>query len=182
MGWTFTHREKGITNLDWFRWQFCPSEPERLIDIATKNGVAYGAYRTQDGEVVALVVLTRWVRDDYYNYGWKDMDESMGPGEYDCPKRIFDLLTPLPPEKADPSVEGNWAAQWRAGVQKNLDERAARPKVKVGTRVRFPEWRYMGGDYGVCEYLGGKGRNLFRTSRGLVRFRGWRNGPYEVVA
>lgn len=176
MGWTFTHREKGISNLDWFRGEFSGSTGE-LLDMATKNGTAYGAYRTNEGDVVALVILTRWVRGDYYNFGYKDLDEGMGPGEDDCPKRIFDLLTPLPPEKADPSVEGNWAAQWRQGVQERLE----RPPVRKGTWVRFPSWRYRGGDYGELEYLGK--RNLFRTKYGrLVRFTGWRNGPYEVVS
>lgn len=174
MGWTFTHREKGISNLDWFRGEFSSAE---LLDVATKGGVAYGALRTPEGDVVALVILTRWVRGDYYNFGYKDMDEGMGPCEDDCPRRIFDLLTPLPPEQADPSVERNWAAQWRKRVQARLD----RPPVRKGTRVRFPAWRWRGGDYGVVEYVGR--HNLFRTERGLhVRFTGWRNGPYEVVS
>ena len=61
MGWTFTNREKGTSNIDWFRREFNPSEPHRIIDMATKNGVAYAAYRTRDDEVRALVILTRWV-------------------------------------------------------------------------------------------------------------------------
>src|SRR5262245_28338027 len=110
MGWVFTHREKGQTNLDWFRENLCGSEPERLIDCATVGGafkgVAYCAYRTKavpEGEperVVALVILTQWVANDYYNFGYKDLDEGMGPSEDSCPKRIFDLLDPLPPDQA----------------------------------------------------------------------------------
>jgi hypothetical protein len=179
MGWTFTHREKGTSNLDWFRQEFCPSEPERLIDVATKNGTAYAAYRSDSDGVIAFVILTRWVRGDYYNFGYKDMDEGQGPSDDDCPARIFALLDPLPPEKADPSVETNWAAQWRQRVEERLN----RPKVTKGMRVRFPSWRYRGGDYGVLTYLGGRGRNLFVTEYGQhVRFTAWRSGPYEVVA
>lgn len=178
MGWLFTHREKGISNLDWFRSEFGRG-PGELLDMATKNGVAYGAYRTNEGDVFALVILTRWVRGEYHNYGWKDLDESMGPGEYDCPKRIFDLLTPLPPEKADPAVDGNWAAQWRAHVQERLN----RPKVTKGMRLRWTFETWRGGPYGICEYIGGRGRNLFRTENGtLVRFTGWRNVPFEVIS
>lgn len=180
MGWTFTHREKGVSNLDWFRREFCPSEPERLIDVATKNGTAYCAFRAND-EVFALVVLTRWVRGDYYNFGYKDMDEGMGPGEDDCPKRIYDLLTPLPPEKADPSVEGNWAAQWRQRVEANL----AKPKVKKGDRVFFDERFLRQGGWGPLIYQGGRrGRNLFYSPlRGkYVRLLGWRSMVYTVEA
>lgn len=173
MGWTFTHREKGTSNLDWFRREFCSSNPEQLIDLATKNGTAYGAYRVQSGEVRALVCLTRWVRGDYYNFGYKDMDESMGPCEDDCPKRIYDLLTPLTDADNESSVE------WR----KRVEERLNRPKVTKGTRLRWTPEFWSGGPYGVCEYLGGRGRNLFRTESGyMVRFTGWRSLPYEVVS
>lgn len=171
MGWTFTHREKGTSNLDWFRDEFTGGGGE-IIDMATKGGTAYGAYRTRTGEVRALVILTRWVPKDYYNFGYKDMDESMGPGDDDCPKRIFDLLTPLTDDDND------WSAEWRARVEKRLN----RPKVTKGTRVRWTLESWRGGPYGVCEYLGGRGRNLFRTERGyVVQFTGWRNVPYEVI-
>lgn len=182
MGWYFQHRERGESNIDWFRREFCPDEPEKLIDVATKNGVAYCAFRAD--RVFALVVLTQWRRGDYHNYGYKDMDEAMGPNEDDCPRRIFDLLDPLPVDRADPVVDGNWAAQWRARVEAKLASQAERPKVKPGARIRFPASLWRGGDYGICTYVGGKKRtNLFRTEHGqLVRFTGWRNKPYEVVA
>jgi len=171
MGWTFTHREKGTTNLDWFRREFTGGGGE-IIDMATKGMTAYGAYRTRSGEVRALVILTRWVPKDYYNFGYKDMDESVGPSDDDCPKRIYDLLTPLT------DSDNEWSAEWR----KRVEERLNRPKVTKGMRVRFPAWRYTGGDYGVLTYLGGKGRNLFLTEWGQrVRFTAWRSGPYEVV-
>ena len=180
MGWTFLHREKGSSNIDWLRSELIYTEPDRVIDVATKNGTMYVAFRERSEErVVALVILTRWVRGDYYNFGYKDMDEGMGPCEDDCPRRIFDLLDPLPPDEADPAVEGNWAAQWRARVQARLD----RPPVRKGTRLRWTYESWANGPYGVCTYMGGRGRNLFRTEYGqLVRFRGWRSVPYEVIA
>ncbi len=172
MGWTFTNREKGTSNLTWFRREFCPTEPERLIDMATKNGTAYGALRVRSGEVRAIVILTRWVPKDYYNFGYKDMDESMGPSDDDCPKRIYDLLTPLTED------DNEWSAEWRQRVE----ERLARPKVKKGMRLRWTPEFWRGGPYGICEYLGGSGRNLFRTEYGnLVIFNGWRSMPYEVI-
>ena len=178
MGWVCLHRDRGQSNLDWIRENLVSSEPERLIDCATKGGVIYAAYRSDD-RVVALVILTKWVPNDHFNFCYKDLDEDMGPYEDDCPKRIFELLDPLPPDRADPNVDGNWAAQWRRRVQAKLD----RPEVKPGTKVRFPGYRWSGGDYGICTYIGGRRQtNLFRSQDGaLVRFRGWRNGPYEVV-
>lgn len=181
MGWTFTNRVRGTSNLDWFRQEFCPSEPERLIDVATKNGTAYCAYRAKDDRVVALVVLTMWVPKarDGFNFGYKDMDENMGPNEDDCPRRIFALLDPLPDDEADPSVETNWAAQWRVRVQANLD----RPTVKKGDRVFFDERFLQRGGWGPLVYQGGRrGRNLFYSPlrHTLVRIPGWRRMSYTV--
>jgi len=188
VGWTFTHREKGISNKEWFQENVVGNSNE-VLDMATVGGafkgIAYSACRVKEtGEVFAVVFLTQWVPNDYYNFGYKDIEESMGPAEDNCPKRIFDLLEPLPEDRADPTVEGNWAAQWRERVAANLAKKAAEPKITKGTKIRFPSWRWNGGDYGVCEYVGGRrGTNLFKTERGfLVRFRNWRSGPYEVVA
>lgn len=57
-------------------------------------------------EVRALVCLVNYnpkARDGYI-FGYKDMDETMGPYECDCPEVILDLLTP---------TQSDNARQWR---------------------------------------------------------------------
>lgn len=41
------------------------------------------------------------------NWGYKEIPEWMGPGDYDCPLSFFDLVPPPPPG-------AEWAIEWRA--------------------------------------------------------------------
>src|SRR3954469_10363647 len=93
MGWLFYHRPKGESDLDHFREKY--TGQYRLIDGATKNNVFYGAaLDTKRGTVEAAVILIRRCRGEF-NFGYKDMVESMGPVEAECPERILDMLSPV---------------------------------------------------------------------------------------
>src|SRR3546814_6819551 len=82
------------------------------------------------GEIFAIVCLVRWNprAKDGYIFGYKDMDETMGPCEADCPARILDLLTPTDKE---------YAREWRARCCANLERRAR--QLADGDRIRLPE-------------------------------------------
>ena len=175
MGWTYTHREKGISNRDWFADEFSSIEILDCATIGGWSGTFYAACRHKhdgpDGPVWAMICMLGWRANDHFNFGYKDLDETMGPSDDDCPERVFKLLTPLEPGKYE------WAEGWRARVAEKL----ARPKVKKGTKVRWLNSWSSSRDYGICTYTG-KG-NAFVTAGGwLVRFQGWRTVAYEVVA
>ena len=78
------------------------------------------------GPVFALVCLVRWNPRDRegYIFGYKDMDETMGPCEAECPQRILDLLGP---------TDNEHATDWRRRCLDNL-QRRARP-VEHGMRI-----------------------------------------------
>lgn len=63
--------------------------------------------------VFAVVFLTSTNAKDYYSFGYKDMDESMGPGSDDCPIGILDLLSPTDNEFANA-----WRDRCRAKAEK----------------------------------------------------------------
>ena len=71
-----------------------------LASSCPGNRVYYAATQVmtngRGGEIFAIVCLVRWNprAKDGYIFGYKDMDESMGPCETDCPASILDLLTP----------------------------------------------------------------------------------------
>lgn len=65
-------------------------------------------------KVFAAVTLTKVDNKDYYNFAYKDMDESMGPCECKCPKAILDLLTP---------TEYEYAREWRKRCYENLKKK-----------------------------------------------------------
>lgn len=83
--------------------------------------------------VFAAVCLVRYNPRDRegYIFGYKDMDETVGPNESDCPEGILDLLTP---------TEYPYAQAWRARCQENLARvvrlRANHRRARVRPSVR----------------------------------------------
>jgi len=98
MGWTFTHKPKGSIK-KFFEKEF-NSDTCKVVDCKVKNFVAYIAYQTPKA-IIALVCLLKYQRNDYFNFGYKDMDETMGPYYYDCPVSILNQLTPIGSELAN---------------------------------------------------------------------------------
>ena len=62
-------------------------------------------------EVIGVVFLTSTDSKDYYNFSYKDMSETMGPYESNCPKSILDLLSP---------TDNEYANAWRQRCRENL--------------------------------------------------------------
>lgn len=126
MGWTYTHKPKGQKILDFFkeRWD---SEKIEILDCSTVKKVAYMAMRKKDtNEVFALVCLINYSREPMYNFGYKDMDETMGPCYYECPERILNLLTPTTFE---------YAIEWRKKCRERIEEKKRRGKITKGATV-----------------------------------------------
>jgi hypothetical protein len=84
-------------------------------------------------EVWACVCLVRYnpkARDGFI-FGYKDMEESMGPYSFDCPAAILDLLT---------ATDNENALAWRAKCHEAAVHRrtlAAKPKPKPGQIIIF---------------------------------------------
>ena len=82
-------------------------------------------------EVFAVVFLTRIAMRDYYNFWYKDMKETYGPCECDCPKGILDLLT---------ETDSEWANEWRKRCRERLEEKKNKQnlgKLPVGTIIEI---------------------------------------------
>lgn len=85
--------------------------------------------KAKDGNprVVAFVFLTRdFTKIDGNNFGYKDMDETMGPCQHTCPVSILKALSPV--EEGD-----GFAAKWREEcwdyhAQKKADAEFVLPK------------------------------------------------------
>jgi hypothetical protein len=133
------------------------------------------------------VVLTRKARDAY-DFGYKDLEESMGPVEARCPRRLIDGASPL--RHPDPAADGNYAARWR---QKCLDQATAKTRRKAelvhGATIRlscivdFTDG--YKGDCFVVEIVKRHGRNCtyFRAPNGsLYRISNLDKIGYRVEA
>ena len=129
MGWTFSHRDKGVTHRTYFTGEFPSTE---IVDLAQGTPKElYMAVRSRDGsEVFAVVLLTQWNRADHFNFGYKDMSEDMEPYYYNCPKRILDALT---------LTTNEHSLRWRAKCMERLASVGERLKIGKGMIVEFSE-------------------------------------------
>ena len=85
----------------------------------------------EQSKVFAAVCLTSTDTRDYFNFSYKDMDESMSPYQFDCPKGILDLLTP---------TDNEYALTWRNTCYEKLKAKNnpnALNKLPLGSVIQF---------------------------------------------
>ncbi len=138
MGWTFTHRDPGRPVAEFLREEFGHDNDRyagRVLDCAVVDlSEAYLALEHVDKtlgtrEVAGVVCLIRFVRAAEYNFGYKEMSETEGPGASRCPKRILDLLTP---------TDNASALQWRGRCRDRIRRAEERPRIRKGDVIVFP--------------------------------------------
>jgi hypothetical protein len=150
MGWTYMPMPyEGTT--EWFRkhlsWTSENGTVNRVLESAiVERKEAYAAVETvhPDGrrEVWAAVFLLHYHprAKDGYTFGYKDMDESVGPNVDRCPAKILDLLTPTDKE---------WAIAWRERCRARLARRENN-KVSNGDIIKLEHALSYGG-YGTAD-------------------------------
>jgi len=174
MGWMTLHRPAGTSDRDFFTEAL--GENYEIVECASRNrSEFYAAVRIKKtGDVFAYVVMLSWWPNSYENFGYKDMDESMGPNQDHCPRKVLDCLTPL--EKLHPwDGEGRepYAYDWRRRCEANLAQAAKARKVKRGDTVTFgqPIGFSNGRQLDTFEFVE---RNTFRADGTRYRISGWR--------
>lgn len=88
-------------------------------------------YAQEDAPVVAFITLTRINRKSDYNFFYKDLDETMGPAENQCPVSILNLLT---------ETESEFANEWRSRCRRYHEQKKGRKTLgdlPIGTKIRF---------------------------------------------
>lgn len=148
-----------------------------VIRSSSYGSTVYSAVKKTDKEtgkedVFAAVFLTGIdTRENYFNFGYKDMDETMGPYSYDCPACILDLLT---------ETENEYAKKWREKCRERIAEKKARKTDKnslnnlpEGSVIEFNYWE--GGTKTVEKRLFCKnyrtGRISYMWTDGCFRYR-----------
>jgi hypothetical protein len=145
MGWLFMKSLKGHSGpRQYLDAQFTYDRPDHTSKVLRSALIGMRVYYaavehvlTADGarDVWALICLVRYSPRDRegYIFGYKDMSESMGPYECDCPESILDLLTPT--EKA-------YAVNWRGKCRTRAASRRAisqKPTPRPGQTIVFDE-------------------------------------------
>jgi hypothetical protein len=128
------------------------------------------------GEVFAIICKVSWNPNSRSGeqFGYKDMTESMGPCEDNCPQHILDLLTPTDKE---------YAIDWRRRCAANHRLRAR--KIDDGDRIRLETpVNFVDGHSGSEFIVEKRGRRLsFRDPETSARYRitGFMELPWQVV-
>lgn len=82
-------------------------------------------------ETWAAVILTKTDSRNYYNFYYKDMDETVGPCQADCPQSILKLLSP---------TDSQWANEWRERCRENAKKKNspdALRNLQIGAVIRY---------------------------------------------
>jgi hypothetical protein len=128
------------------------------------------------GEIFAIVCLVRWNPNDKEGmiFGYKDMDETMGPNEASCPEAILKLLTP---------TQNEHALDWRKRCLANLQRRSR--KLQDGDRIKLPApMKFTDGHEGDEFIVEKRGRRVVLrdpTSRLGYRISGFMERAWTVV-
>ena len=126
MGWLY--RDEPIDDpLAYLKTKYnydCETHTLQTLDGACVRNTVYLAVRSTDKKtgrslVLAAVILISNTKK--HGFGYKDMDELMGPCECACPQRIIRLLSPI----ADLPHPG-YAADWRARVASHHEQQRQR--------------------------------------------------------
>ena len=85
----------------------------------------------EERETWAAVFLTSVNNRDYFNFSYKEMDETCGPAECNCPESILKLLTPTENEDAQ-----SWRRRCREEHQKEK-RKSVLNQLPNGSRIQF---------------------------------------------
>jgi hypothetical protein len=145
MGWLYMQSLKGYSGpRQYLDAQFTFTKPELTSKVLRSALVGMHVYyaaiehiRHEKNEriIFAAVCLVRYNPRDRegYIFGYKDMDETVGPNEANCPEAILDLLTP---------TEYPYAQAWRTRCRENLAARrllASKPSPRPGQTIVFDQ-------------------------------------------
>lgn len=178
MGWTFTHRKPGTSNIEWFSQpgQYPPDE-YTIHAHGTVRGTFYAAIErlSEPGVVWALVVYTLRRRNDHFNFGEKQVNETMGV-EDRAPQAVLDALTPTDNETAN---------HWRDMCRKRIAHREwVKKNVRPGTtfKTQFALPFSDGKRRDTFTYTRENGREVIRGQDGArIRLTHWRDQVVAVV-
>jgi len=172
VGWlVMDHRAAGESHASFFTRELLGEKQTMLASahIGGIGGTFYAAVRQLDsGKVWAMVVLTTGCPGA--RFGWKAMEEQMGPCECDCPACILDLLTP---------TDDRYAMEWR---QRCRNRAALFGAVVPGAKLEFSvDFLTPDGPHRAFEVVN-PSKSLFRSPSGVAyRLTNWRTQTFAIV-
>ena len=133
MGWLFgwSTRKDLVDHL-------CEGNGVKTLKRCFKGNNMWAVQQTESGITFAVLYLIKGPaygnKNDRHGWGYKDVDETMGPYKLDFPVSWLDLLSPC---------DSEYDAEWRENVRKRAEQMA---RFKIGTT-----WAYAGHEYTIIE-------------------------------
>lgn len=149
MGWISykaTFYKKGrIDKIEEIKSLYNNEENFKLLKASAVGNTIYTAVEhTKDNEkkVFGVVYLTSTNMKEDYNFAYKEVEESLGPCEIDCPASILKLLTP---------IDSEYANEWRNKCWENIREKQEKKKnpnslknLPIGAVIEMNPWKEDG--------------------------------------
>lgn len=109
-----------VRSLKRYSEKTCADGKRIIEDIPEEERRAFG-----------VVILTQTNNRDYFNFSYKEMDESMGPAQDECPIGIINLLD---------DTDSEFALDWRKRCIANYERKkspASLRNLPVGTSISY---------------------------------------------
>lgn len=175
MGWLFGH----YTRKDLINHLVSGNGVKTIKHCCVGNNMwAVQEGKKKDGTVVRFVCLYLMsgkpkVTNDPCNWGYKDVDESMGPSETSCPVSYIALVEAHEKEHGYEPV--SYAPEWRARVRAAAAKKSR--KLEAGQNIRL-----YGKPYSVRENLGNRGYRIMAPTGEIYRMRKSQVAQVELCA
>ena len=133
MGWDYTHakhyKNNGRIDIKAECRELINNERFTIHKDTLVGNTYYAAVSNNKtpNNIFAAVILTRTSMVEYYNFGAKILDETMGPVEAKCSKGILDLLS---------FTDNKYALEWREKCRNNLDKKSDINSLGIGARIK----------------------------------------------
>jgi hypothetical protein len=146
MGWLYTNVGKGQAGA-YFKDAFKGETDQVKIEVIQGAFVGWKEYYcavkrthkdTGESYVFAVACMVNYCPKSYHNFGYKDMDESMGPYMYNCPESILKLLTPSEEMARISGSKSTTSKAWRIACWEKVIESKMVAKLEDGAIIKFP--------------------------------------------
>ena len=190
MGWTYTDNpHKSVDDFFHAYWTkpdkngYCPYIPQGKGVLKNCREYYLPIYDTIEKRYFMFVALVDLSKRNGYDIGFKDMDESMGPGYYSCPERLLAIVEQTPPEN-------EWAAEWRMKTRMQIERKKRLKSLQSGSNIVFATpIEFSNGvteDTFVLHYsMSSKGRKtlkLYSAHHGFcARISQWKERDFKIV-
>lgn len=163
MGWTYFHKAPGVKAIEaikqnclgaeWCEKHFVTASATfEAVHVVGKFHEPESDRYVPDADGMVRAILVFKINNvprarDGYNFGYKDMEEGMGPYGCECAPSIIEAASPLKPL---PDVVPEYSSlksahEYRARSLAKAKAKAAKRALKVGTKIKLPKPLSFGG-------------------------------------